>query len=84
MEKAIEKGLPLEGLSLEDKKGPRMPYRSGMITLAVGIGLGIAAFFIGEMKMLGIAAILCLIGIALIINDRMNYDRLFKKESGPQ
>ncbi len=81
MEKAIEKGLSLEGLTLEAQKGPRAPYRSGMVSLAVGIGIGIAGYFLGETDLLGIAAIPCLIGIALIINDRINYDRLFKKES---
>lgn len=81
MEKAIENGMSPEGLSLNDKKGPRAPYRSGMIALAVGIGISIAAFFIGEEELHAIAAIPALIGIALIINDRLNYDRLFNKES---
>ena len=81
MEKAIEKGLSLEGLSLEDKKGPRVPYRTGMVACAVGIGIGIIAVTINEMKILGAAAIPALIGIALIINDKINYDRLFNKET---
>jgi hypothetical protein len=90
MEKAIEKGLPLEGLSLEEKKKPRGPYRSGMIALAVGIGIGIFAFFMRNIaqeafySMLGLASIPALIGIVLIINDRINYDRYFNKESDQQ
>ena len=80
MEKAIEKGASLEGLSLADQKAPRAPYRSGMVCVAVGIAIGIAAYFLGEMDLLGLAAIPCLIGIALIINDKLNYDRLFNKE----
>jgi len=86
IEKAIEKGLPFEGLSLDDK-GPRMPYRSGMICLALGLGGGILAVLVGRTSggalypILGIASILALIGIALIINDRINYDRIFNKES---
>lgn len=86
MEKAIEKGLPLEGLSLENERGPRVPYRSGMVVLAVGIGTGIFAVLVGNMEGfgVGIASILLLIGLALIINDKINYDRLFNKESDPQ
>ncbi len=90
MEKAIEKGLPLDGLSLEEKKRPRGPYRGGMISLAVGIGIGIFAFLIGKIaqeafySMLGLASIPVLIGIALIINDKINYDRFFNKESDQQ
>jgi hypothetical protein len=84
IEKAVEKGLSLEGLSLEEKKGPRAPYRSGMVAMAVGIGIGISAYFFRETDLLGIASIPCLIGIALIINDRINYDRLFKNESDPR
>jgi hypothetical protein len=86
MEKAIEKGLPLEGLSLEDERGPRAPYRSGMVVLAVGIGIGICAVVVGNMEGfgVGVASILLLIGLALIINDKMNYDRIFNKESDPQ
>jgi len=87
MEKAIEKGISLEGLSLQEKKGPRMPYRSGMVLLAVGLGVDIFAIFIGQVdeealySLLGLAFIPLLIGIALIINDRINYDKLFNKDS---
>ena len=80
MEKAIEKGASLEGLSLADKKAPRAPYRSGMVCLAVGVGIAIASFFIKEKELIAISVIPALIGIVLIINDRLNYDRLFNKE----
>jgi hypothetical protein len=86
IEKAIENGISPEDLSLEGKKGPRVPYRSGMIALAVGLGIGIFSFVIGKMQMdafyplLGTASIPILVGIALIINDRINYERLFNKE----
>ena len=85
IEKAIEKGVTLEGLSLEDKR-PRVPYRSGMVILAVGIGIAIFGVFVGQIEddalypLLGIAFIPALLGIALIINDRINYDRYFKKD----
>ena len=88
--KAIEKGLPLDGLSLEDEKGPRVPYRSGMIVLAVGIGMCICAFFIGKIAdkflylVLGFAAIPTLVGTALVINDKINDNRSFNKESDIQ
>ena len=86
IEKAIEKGVTLEGLSLEEKKEPRVPYRSGMITLAVGLGIAIFALLVGQTEeealypLLGIGSIPALIGIALIINDRMNYEKYFKKD----
>lgn len=87
IEKAIEKGVTLEGLSLEEKKEPRVPYRSGMIILAVGLGIAIFALFVGQTEekalypLLGIGSIPALIGIALIINDRMNYDKYFKQDT---
>ena len=84
MEKAIEKGASLEGLSLQEKKGPRAPYRSGMVLLAVGVGIAIAAFSVEEKQLIGIAVIPALIGIVLIINDRINYDRLFNKKDDPK
>ena len=90
MEKAIEKGLSLEGLSLEDERRLRVPYRSGMIVLAAGLGLGIFAVLIGQIDdeaiypLLGIASIPALIGIALLINDRINYDRCFSEKSDVQ
>ena len=90
MEKAIEKGLSLEGLSLEDEKKPRVPYRAGMIVLAAGLGIGIFAILIGQMDnealfpLLGIASIPTLIGIALIMNDRINYDRIYKEKPDPE
>jgi hypothetical protein len=85
MEKAIEKGLPLEGLSLEDKKQPRMPYRAGMIFLAAGLGVGIFGALVGQYdpkalySLIGIGSIIVLVGIALIVNDKLNYDRYFNK-----
>ena len=84
-EKAIEKGVTLEGLSLEEKR-PRVPYRAGMVLLAVGIGMAVFAFLMAQIEIkafysiLGAAFIPALIGIALIINDRINYDRYFKKD----
>ena len=90
MEKAIEKGLSLEGLSLEDEKKPHMPYRAGMIVLAAGLGVGIFAILVGQVEpealfwLLGLASIPVLIGIALIINDRINYDRYFGEKSDSQ
>ncbi len=86
IEKALEKGVILEGMSLEIDKKPRTPYRSGMITLAVGLGIGIFASFIGKIEtdaffsLLGIGSIPVLIGIALIINDKINYKRHFNRE----
>ena len=86
IEKAIEKGMTLEGLSLWEDKKPRAPYRSGMIALAAGIGVCIFAFFIGKMEtdalypLLGLGSIPVLIGAALIINDKINYNRYFNQD----
>jgi hypothetical protein len=91
IEKAIEKGLPIESLALDEPRGSRMPYRSGMIMVAIGIGLIIFGFamstglarageddaFLGQPIFGGGGAIVLLIGIALLINDRMNYKRFF-------
>ena len=90
IEKAIEQGQPVDELSLDGKKGPRIPYRSGMVSLAVGLGLGIFALLMGYSEgdalypLLGAASIPVLIGIVLIINDKINYDRLFNKEPNQQ
>lgn len=89
IEKAIEKGVPIENLALDDPRGPRMPYRSGMITAAVGIGMivfgallssaleraGEEDAFIGMATMGGAGAMVLIIGIAILINDRMNRHR---------
>lgn len=86
IEKAIEKGISLEGLSLDGDKRPRTPYRSGMITLAGGLGTGVFALLVGKIEteatyvLLGIGAIPMLIGIAMIINDRINYNRYFNQD----
>ena len=90
MEKAIEKGLSLEGLSLDEKGGARMPYRAGMVSVAVGLGVCIFGVLVGQAQahllypIVGGGSIAILIGVALIINDRINYDRYFNKESDPQ
>jgi hypothetical protein len=87
IEKAIENGISPENLSLEGKKEPRVPYRSGMVALAIGIGMVILGYLIGQQQpnalhiIIGAGFIPALVGIALIINDRINYDRYFNKES---
>ena len=91
IEKAIEKGVPIENLALDEPRGSRMPYRSGMVTVAVGLGLMIFGLAIGAaMKQSGetehfipyavfggSGALVFLIGIALLANDKMNYKRFF-------
>ena len=90
MEKALEKGVSIENLSMEDAKKPRVPYRSGMVLLATGIGLCIFAVFTNKgmfnalMPLLGAGSIAILIGVALIINDKINYERLFNKKAGEE
>ena len=87
IQRAIENGVPIDNLQFEEPKR-RLPYRSGMVSLAVGIGLAIFGFAIGTYTedaeampvFLGIGALIALIGLALLINDRMNYDKYFKDE----
>ena len=86
IEKALGKGITIEGLSFGEDKNPRAPYRSGMVAIAAGLGIGIFASFIGKVEtdafypLLGIGSIPVLIGITLIINDKMNYARYFNQE----
>jgi len=89
IEKAIEKGVPIENLALDEPRGARMPYRSGMVTAAVGLGLVIFGFALGGALQQGgeneyyipravfggAGGLVLLIGIALLVNDRMNYKR---------
>jgi len=87
VQRAIENGVPIENLQLEEPK-QRLPYRGGMVCMAVGIGLAIFGFAIGTYTpdqeampvFLGIGALIALIGLALLINDRMNYDKYFKDQ----
>ena len=39
MEKAIEHGADPGALEVQEKSGPRLPYRSGMVCLAIGVAL---------------------------------------------
>ena len=85
IEKALERGVPIENLKFEEAK-VRMPYRSGMVMVAIGVGVAIFGAAIGTYTdevgampvFLGGGAVVGLIGLALLINDRMNYDR-FKR-----
>ena len=91
LERAIEKGVDVENLVLDEPK-VRMPYRSGMVTVATGVGIIIATAVIGIIAaqfeevvtggavaigvFIGIGAIVAIIGGALLWNDRMNIERL--------
>lgn len=91
IEKAIEKGVQLDNISLGDMQRPKLPYRSGMVSLACGVGIIILGIFMGlaggdagiSVKgatismnaLIGSGAIVALIGVALIVNDKMNISR---------
>jgi len=89
VQKAIELGTPIDNLKLDEPK-KRLPYRSGMVMLAIGIGVIIFGVVMGNTiagfdqggtgAFFGGGAIVGLIGLALLINDRMNYDRFFKND----
>jgi hypothetical protein len=88
MEKAIEHGANLDNFTLDEPAAGRerdLPYRSGMVTLAVGVSLLVVARYVDlwtdefdSMLVVGGAITGC-IGLALLLNDFMNRDR-FKKE----
>jgi len=67
-----------------------MLYRAGMVAPAVGIGMLILGYFIGRQQplalnpVMGAGFIPVPVGIALIINDKINYDRHFNKEPDQQ
>jgi MFS-type transporter involved in bile tolerance (Atg22 family) len=91
LERALEKGVDVENLTLDEPK-IRLPYRSGMVTVAAGVGIIIATAVIGIIAahfeevveggaiaigvFVGIGAIVAIIGGALLWNDRMNIERL--------
>jgi len=83
IEKAIEHGANLDDISFEDPacNRPPMPYRGGMVTLAVGFGLLIASQVIdfGSDSFISLVtiggAITGCVGLALLLNDYMNRDR---------
>jgi len=87
VEKAIEHGVDLSGLKLDDEcdSRPRQPYRAGMVTFAVGIGLGIVMMFVFAtgtvfwiLAAIGGAVCIC-VGLALLLNDWMNRDRFVQQ-----
>jgi hypothetical protein len=85
IEKAIEHGVNPDDLQLDKVASadgcPRLPYRGGMICLAVGIALSLAGYyltlpheFLDQLLIIG-GAVTGLVGVALLINDKMNRDR---------
>ena len=63
---AIEKGLPLGDLKLA--KSPVTTLKSGLVWIAVGVGLFIVILAQGGTKSLSVSAIPILIGFALIVS----------------
>lgn len=87
IEKAIEHGADLKDLHLEDLNSddnckPRMPYRSGMILIAVGIALSVGHLFLDasfgsiHFPLLVGGLLTGLIGVAQILNDWINRDHV--------
>lgn len=75
---ALEKGLPVP-TELGDFGRKRRPYVRGLVFLAVGVGLMIMGAFMIDDGMIGFGAIPAMIGIALIIADKLVKD---KKDNG--
>ncbi len=82
--KAIEHGADLEALNLDDesKTKPRLPYRAGMIALAIGVGLLLSNHFMVlefaglHFPLLVAGLITSCIGVALLLNDWLNRGRI--------
>jgi hypothetical protein len=96
IEKAIEHGVDISSLKLGDEcdSGPRLPYRAGMITLAVGVALVVVSRLVlptfggsfgasGVFQVLTVigGAICICVGVAMLINDWMNRDRFRQDET---
>ncbi len=86
IEKAIEHGADLKDLHLENLNSdndckPRMPYRNGMVLIAVGIALSIGHKFLDasfgsiHVPLLIGGLITGLIGVAQLLNDWIKRDR---------
>lgn len=85
IEKAIEHGADLKDLNLEEPGSsckPRLPYRNGMVLIAVGLALSAAHQFLDvsfgsiHVPLLVGGLVTGFIGIAQILNDWINRDRL--------
>ena len=84
-EKAIEHGFDPENLEAEPPPGPYMPYRTGMVLLAVGAGLFLVSRYanldvaILDFGVLAGSFVVGLVGVAFLLNDWMNRDRFDRK-----
>lgn len=71
---ALEKGLPIPmDYPLYQKR--RRPYVRGLVFAAIGLGGFIWGIFVDENAFMGIGLICFLIGLALIIGDRLTASR---------
>ena len=71
---ALDKGMPVP-MELGDFGRKRRPYVRGLVFLAIGVGLMIFGGIANEVDMLGFGAIPALIGVALIIADKVGKDK---------
>jgi hypothetical protein len=84
-EKAIEHGFDPEKLESEPPPGPYMPYRTGMVLLAVGAGLFLVSRYatldvaILDFGVLAGSFVVGMVGVAFLLNDWMNRDRFDRK-----
>lgn len=80
---ALEKGLPVPPSFIAEKPKAHNPYAAPLVWIAIGFGLLIMAWPIGEPQMAGVAAIPLCIGVALLIANIINQKRLAKEKEPP-
>jgi len=77
---ALEKGLPVPPSFSAEKPKAHNPYAAPLVWIAIGIGLLLMAWPIGEPQLAGVAAIPLCIGVALLIANIINQKRLAKEK----
>ncbi len=87
---AIEHGANIEHLKFDDPESrPHLPYRAGMVALAVGMALIAADRYVGldfgsfHFPLAIGGLITAFVGLALLLNDWLNRDRLAREAEEP-
>jgi hypothetical protein len=77
---ALEKGLPIPPSLTAERPKFHNPYVAALVWIAIGVGLVIMSWPIGEGNLAGVAAIPLCIGIALLIANIIHQRQLSKEK----